>query len=103
MIEWVLVDAVVGERREAQQDADVLRVRVVDQLAHEIAPDVEVVAVVLPRFRISLRAEAPRDPEHDRVRPVLGEAVDRVLPLRQVPGLDAAGDQVVTARLLIRW
>jgi hypothetical protein len=92
-----LVHAVITIWRKAEQNADVFRVGVINQLAQKIALDVVVITVVLPSDRIRFRPECTAHPEDHRVAAILGDAIDDVLPLGKVVLGHPAEGEVIAA------
>ncbi len=97
MFEWVLVGAVVAEGGEAEEDADVFGVGVIDEVADEIVLDVGVVGVVFPGDGELFGAEAAGGPEDEGVDVVFGEAVDGLFPLGEAHDGHAHEGDVVAA------
>jgi hypothetical protein len=83
VLERELIRPVVGERRESQDNANALRMGVVDQFAHEVVFDILVVSIVLPRHWELPRSKGACGPEREEIGAVIGHAVDHLLPLRQ--------------------
>src|SRR3954453_8493205 len=96
MFDRIAIHAVVAEGGEAEQDVDVLRVRVVDQLAKKTLAHVRVLGIVLPRDRKLTRAEATGGPQNQRVYVILSEAIDRLFPLGEAHHGHAHERDVIT-------
>src|SRR5262249_64911 len=97
MLDRVLVDTVIGERREAEQCLDSFAVPIVDQLANEIGLNILVVSVVLPGHGKFPGTKSAADPEQHRVAAVGVDPVVSLLPFGQPESRHATEREIVTA------
>src|SRR5436853_998084 len=83
MLKRELVHTIITKRGESQQHFNLLRVRVINQFTNKILLHILVLTIVFPGDWILFGCKSAADPKNDHIRPVLLEAVQRILPLRK--------------------
>src|SRR5689334_11562820 len=98
MLNRVAIRSVVAEGSEAEQHANLFRMRIVNQLADEVMTDVGMLGVVSPGDGKLARFEAASSPKDQHVCIIFGKAIDGLLPLGEANDRHSHERDIVTAQ-----